>query len=115
MVVLVALTREYGRRPPNPANVMNPHTPGRRRGRWRPPRHAEKELEPLPGFRWHDFRHFAVSVLIVQKADILTLARIAGHSEPDVTLRIYGHLMQGPLADAAEKYDPLREAFEASR
>ena len=25
---------------------------------------AEDELEPLPSFRWHDLRHYAVSVLI---------------------------------------------------
>jgi integrase len=44
---------------------------------------VEKELAPLVDFRWHDFRHYAVSTLIAQKADILTLARIAGHSDPE--------------------------------
>jgi integrase len=71
---------------------------------------AKKQEKPLPDFRWHDFRHYAVSTLIAQKADILTLARIAGHSDPNVTLKVYGHLMKGSLAEAASLYDPLREA-----
>lgn len=71
---------------------------------------AGAKFEPLPTFRWHDFRHFAVSTLIAQKADILTLARIAGHSDPNVTLKVYGHLMKGTLSEAAELYDPLRDA-----
>jgi integrase len=71
---------------------------------------AEKELAPIPAFRWHDFRHYAVSVLIKQRADILTLARIAGHSDPNVTLKVYGHLMDGAISEAADLYDPLAEA-----
>jgi integrase len=70
----------------------------------------ESNLKPLPAFRWHDFRHYAVSRLIAQKADILTVARIAGHADPNVTLKVYGHLMEGALAEAAELYDPLSEA-----
>src|SRR5689334_11954747 len=69
---------------------------------------AEKQLAPIPAFRWHDFRHYAVSVLIAQRADILTLARIAGHADPNVTLKVYGHLMNGALTDAAEQFEPLR-------
>ena len=74
---------------------------------------VKRELKPalaragLPNFRWHSFRHFAISVLISQGADILTLARIAGHSDPSVTLKVYGHLMRGALGDAAERYEPL--------
>lgn len=70
---------------------------------------AKKELPPLPAFRWHDFRHYAVSMLIAQKADILTLARIAGHADPNVTLRVYGHLMKGALSEAAERFEPLAQ------
>jgi integrase len=71
---------------------------------------AAAELEPLADFRWHDFRHYAVSTLVAQKADILTVARIAGHSDPNVTLKIYSHLMEASLAEAAKLYDPLRGA-----
>ncbi len=68
---------------------------------------AKRQLTPIPDFRWHDFRHYAISSLIAQKADILTIARIAGHRDPNVTLKVYGHLMRDGLAEAAELYDPL--------
>jgi integrase len=38
------------------------------------------------------------------------LARIAGHSDPNVTLAVYGHLMNAALSEAAARFDPLREA-----
>lgn len=60
-------------------------------------------------FRFHDLRHFAVSQLIAQGANILEVARVAGHADPSITLRVYGHLMEGALAQAAERYDPLRD------
>jgi integrase len=64
-------------------------------------------------FRWHDLRHFAVSELIKQRADILLLAKIAGHSKPSVTLDVYGHLMDEAISEAADKFDPLKEASSA--
>jgi hypothetical protein len=53
---------------------------------------GREEPSPLPAFRWHDFRQ----------------ARIAGHADPNVTLKVYAHLFQGALSQAAELYDPLR-------
>jgi integrase len=62
----------------------------------------------VPHFRFHDLRHFAVSQLIAQGANILEVARVAGHADPSITLRVYSHLMEGALAEAADRYDPLR-------
>ena len=59
-------------------------------------------------FRFHDLRHFAVSQLVAQGANILQIARIAGHADPSITLRVYSHLMTDGLAEAAALYDPLR-------
>jgi integrase len=59
-------------------------------------------------FRYHDLRHFAVSQLIAQGANILQIARVAGHSDPSITLRVYSHLMADGLSEAAALYDPLR-------
>lgn len=75
---------------------------------------AERGADQLPQFRWHDFRHYAVSTLIAQKADILTFARIAGHSDPTITLKVYGHLMRGALTEAAQLYDPLPSTAAAA-
>ena len=44
-------------------------------------------------FRFHHLRHSAVSQLIAQGANILELARVAGHADPSITLRVYSHLM----------------------
>jgi integrase len=65
-------------------------------------------------FRFHDLRHFAVSQLIAQGADILQIARVAGHADPSLTLSVYSHLMAEGLARAAVLYDPLgRVAVDA--
>jgi integrase len=63
-------------------------------------------------FRFHDLRHFAVSQLIAQGANVLQIARIAGHADPSITLRVYSHLLTDGLAEAAIRYDPL-PAFSA--
>jgi integrase len=59
-------------------------------------------------FRYHDLRHYAVSQLIAQGANILQIARVAGHADPSITLRVYSHLMADGLSQAARDYDPLR-------
>jgi integrase len=69
---------------------------------------AETELPAIPAFTWHSLRHYAVSQLIEQGAAVTLVARIAGHSDPAVTLRVYSHLLEAALADAATRYDPLR-------
>jgi integrase len=66
-----------------------------------------RQAAGLPDLRFHDLRHFAVSQLIAQGADILQVARVAGHADPSITLRVYAHLMAAGLAEAAARYDPL--------
>lgn len=65
-------------------------------------------------FRFHDLRHFAVSQLIAQGANILQISRIAGHADPSITLKVYSHLFPDGLAEAADRYDPLRIGAEQS-
>jgi integrase len=62
---------------------------------------------PKLAFRFHDLRHYAGSCLIAERADILLIARIAGHAKPDVTLRVYSHLMTDDVFKAADLFDPL--------
>jgi integrase len=64
----------------------------------------------LTGIRWHDLRHFAVSALIAEGADIKLLQAVAGHASATMTLDTYGHLMTERVEAAAKLYDPLREA-----
>jgi integrase len=65
-------------------------------------------------FRFHDLRHFAVSQLIAQGANILQISRIAGHADPSITLKVYSHLLADGLAEAAERYDPLASVSPGS-
>lgn len=60
-------------------------------------------------FRFHDLRHYAVSTLIAQRADIKLLQAIAGHASATVTLDTYGHLMSELVTEAATLYDPLQK------
>ena len=57
--------------------------------------------------RLHDLRHYAVSRLIEQGANILLVSRIAGHAKPSVTLDVYAHLFAEGIEEAAVKFDPL--------
>lgn len=61
-------------------------------------------------FTWHALRHYAVSELIAQRADIKLLQSIAGHASATMTLDRYGHLMAERVSEAADLYDPLRAA-----
>jgi integrase len=60
--------------------------------------------------RFHDLRHYAVSQLIAQGANVLQIARVAGHADPAVTLRVYAHLFEDGLTEAAMNYDPMATA-----
>jgi integrase len=57
--------------------------------------------------RWHDLRHYAVSALIAEGADIKLLQAIAGHATAAMTLDVYGHLMLDRVTEAADRYDPM--------
>ena len=65
------------------------------------------ERAGLRAFRFHDLRHFAVSALIAEGADIKLLQAIAGHASATMTLDHYGHLMTARVSEAAVRYDPL--------
>jgi integrase len=69
----------------------------------------------LEGFRWHDLRHYAVSALIADGADIKLLQAIAGHATAAMTLDVYGHLMDERVTEAADRFDPLRVAAVVPR
>ena len=58
-------------------------------------------------FRLHDLRHYAVSRLIEQGANVMLVSRIAGHAKPSVTLDVYAHLLEERIEEAAVRYDPL--------
>jgi integrase len=61
-------------------------------------------------FRTYDLRHSHASVLIDLGVNLLALAQRMGHSDPAMTLRLYGHLFEGAQVELSEKIDALRES-----
>ena len=62
-------------------------------------------------FTFQSLRHFAVSRLIEDGANILLVSKGAGHGSPDITLRVYGHLMNDGASKAADAFDPAVAAI----
>ena len=57
----------------------------------------------LVGFRPHDLRHTAASYWIACGADIKTVQAILGHASGQMTLDVYGHLMDQGLTVATQR------------
>lgn len=64
--------------------------------------------------RTYDLRHSHASLLIDRGANVLAVAQRMGHSDPTVTLRVYGHLFDGVQEQLTAELDQLRRDTEAS-
>jgi integrase len=56
----------------------------------------------IEGVTLHSLRHTHASQLIASGMDVLTISRRLGHGSAAITLRVYGHLIEGKDAQAAE-------------
>ena len=56
----------------------------------------------------YDLRHTAVSLSVSAGANVLAVARMVGHKDPSVTLRIYADLFDSDLDQVATKLDAVR-------
>ena len=65
----------------------------------------------LPGFRIHDLRHTAASLMIESGASVVDVAAVLGHASSHTTLTIYAHLIGARLDDVAAR---LGTAIETS-
>ncbi len=61
----------------------------------------------LPNIRFHDLRHTAASMMLMNGMPVIKIARQLGHAKPSTTLDIYGHLIPGMDVEAVEKMDEL--------
>lgn len=61
-------------------------------------------------FRTYDLRHSHASLLIDLGANLLAIAQRMGHSDPAITLRVYGHLFEGTQEELSRQLDELRAA-----
>lgn len=71
---------------------------------------VERRREKLPAIgkvRWHDLRHTFGSMKLEQGENIYYVQRQMGHSSIQVTVDIYGHLLETRKPAAAAKTDEL--------
>lgn len=61
----------------------------------------------LPDIRFHDLRHTAATLMLLNGIPLIVVSRRLGHSKPSVTLDIYGHYLPGMQAEAAVMMDEL--------
>ncbi len=61
----------------------------------------------LPRIRFHDLRHTAASLMLNHGVQPIVVSRRLGHSKVSITLDIYGHLIPGMQAEAAELISEL--------
>ncbi len=61
-------------------------------------------------FRTYDIRHMHASLLIDDGANVLAVAQRMGHSDPSVTLRVYGHLFEGVQQELTDRLDRRRQS-----
>ncbi|MDB5094142.1 MAG: hypothetical protein JWO85_2243 [Candidatus Eremiobacteraeota bacterium] len=73
---------------------------------------AHREIARSAGIsstRLHDARHTAATTLLVGGVDVRTTAGILGHSNPNVTLATYAHLLSDVQRDAIDRLGDLLE------
>jgi Phage integrase family len=59
----------------------------------------------MPDVTFHALRHTHVSQLIDAGVDIATISKRLGHAKPDITLRVYAHLVRNDDSKAAAAID----------
>ncbi len=84
--------------PPSPQGLMFPTQRGRVQAHSNILKRCFKPLCRQVGLqiRWHDLRHFAVSLWIEQNFSPKAIMEFAGHSSIQLTFDLYGHLLPSP-------------------
>jgi integrase len=84
-------------------------------GTWMGPRNLLRHFKTtlkkagLPNIRFHDLRHTAASLMLMQGTHPKVVQERLGHSQISVTLDTYSHALPSLQAEAAEKVDELIE------
>jgi integrase len=64
----------------------------------------------LEGLSAHSLRHSFVSLALREGIDVAIVSQMAGHASPDITLRVYRHVLGGERKGAAERLAKLLDA-----
>jgi integrase len=70
------------------------------------------EKAPLPYARLHDLRHIHATLLLIAGVPVHLVAARLGHSDPAITLRVYAHVINARLSEAADAFAKLIEPEE---
>lgn len=55
-----------------------------------------------PDITWHQLRHFHASVALQHKQNVVTVSRRLGHSNPNITLGTYSHVLTASQQEVAD-------------
>src|SRR3954464_3900360 len=61
----------------------------------------------LPIYKFHALRHTHASTLLARGRNLREVADRLGHSSPELTLRVYAHLMPGAGKETARMLDRM--------
>ena len=61
-----------------------------------------KPTEALPAARLHDLRHIHATTLLLAGVPVHVVAARLGHADPSITLRVYAHVINEQLVEAAD-------------
>lgn len=80
-------------------------------------RHFQPALSKsgLYNLTFHDLRHTAISQAIASGADVLAVSKIAGHSNPAITLKVYTHELDGSLTAVQKALDDQYTLAQSDR
>ena len=73
---------------------------------------SEVAAAKLPRVTFHVLRQIHITHLLRSGVPVHVVSARAGHANPTVTLKIYGHLLPGQQEGAAAVVDALRSALE---
>ncbi|SEG94686.1 Site-specific recombinase XerD [Thermomonospora echinospora] len=68
------------------------------------PKDGPRPAAPLPHARLHDLRHIHATTLLLAGVPVHVVAARLGHADPSITLRVYAHVINEQLAEAAEVF-----------
>lgn len=61
----------------------------------------------LPKIRFHDLRHTTASLLLNHGVPVIVVSKMLGHADASITLKVYAHLYNDNLYEAAKVMDEL--------
>lgn len=81
-----------------------------------PGRRSDKDEKPRKtfSFRAHDLRHTFASMLYDAGVDVKTAQKLLGHTNAEMTLKVYTHLSETKKADSTAKMDAFTAKFAPS-